>query len=49
MARDPKEYGPDPEAFRPERFIDSAARDPSRVIFGFGRRYVLPLSDSKVS
>lgn len=38
---DPKEY-PDPEVFRPERFLSAPGnrlqRDPSKVTFGFGRR-----------
>ncbi|KAI0628180.1 cytochrome P450 [Trametes polyzona] len=42
ISRDPAVY-PDPEAFRPERFLDgdkpsSGARDPYSYIFGFGRR-----------
>lgn len=41
---DPEVY-PDPEVFRPERFIregrlDVSPRDPFQYIFGFGRRYV---------
>ncbi len=42
MHMDPKEY-PDPEVFRPERFLSAPGnrlqRDPSKVTFGFGRRY----------
>ena len=40
MTRDMKDYAPDPEAFRPERFIAAKARDPTEYVFGFGRRYV---------
>ena len=41
---DPAEY-PDPAEFRPERFIrngkiDTAVRDPFKIVFGSGRRYV---------
>lgn len=38
MSWDGKEYAPDPDAFRPDRFLDSGARDPARYVFGFGRR-----------
>jgi len=38
MSRNEKDYGPDPEAFRPERYLESDARDPSTYVFGFGRR-----------
>lgn len=38
MARSRKDYGPDHDAFRPERFFESGARDPSTYAFGFGRR-----------
>ncbi|KAI0646467.1 cytochrome P450 [Trametes meyenii] len=37
LSRDPEEY-PDPEAFMPERFLDSKTRDPATFIFGAGRR-----------
>ena len=44
MLHDPEEY-PDPEAFKPERYIkdekiDPSVRDPLTIAFGFGRRYV---------
>ncbi|KAI0674473.1 CyP450 monooxygenase [Trametes maxima] len=37
LSRDPEEY-PDPEAFRPERFLNPKTRDPTTFIFGAGRR-----------
>ena len=41
MSRDPAEY-PDPDAFRPDRFLgadkDRWPRDPTEYAFGFGRR-----------
>ena len=40
MSRDMRDYAPDPEAFRPERFIEAKVRDPIEYVFGFGRRYV---------
>jgi cytochrome P450 len=39
MVRDEEGFGPDPEAFRPERFFDPNVRDPGQIIWGFGRRY----------
>jgi hypothetical protein len=46
MTRDEEVY-PDAESFKPERFIkdgdlNKAIRDPRDIVFGFGRRYVLP-------
>ncbi|KAI0753236.1 CyP450 monooxygenase [Daedaleopsis nitida] len=43
-AHDPKIY-PDPDSFKPERFLkddqlDPEVTDPSSIVFGFGRRYV---------
>ena len=41
MSRDPAEY-PDPDAFRPDRFLGTdnskPPRDPVDYVFGFGRR-----------
>ncbi|KAI0832849.1 CyP450 monooxygenase [Trametes gibbosa] len=38
FSRDPEEY-PDPEEFRPQRFLeDPPARDPMTYVFGHGRR-----------
>lgn len=58
MSRDPTAY-PEPEVFLPERFMNdgssvTAAQDPSRLQFGFGRRCVisgssLPCGNSKRS
>ena len=48
MTRNHEDY-PDPEVFRPERFIgadgqiDPTVRDPGSVVFGFGRRYVVSI------
>jgi len=53
MMRNPEEYS-FPEVFRPERFIgedgkiDPAVRDPTTVVFGFGRR-ICPGSDFAMS
>jgi len=38
MSRDMENYGPDPETFRPERFLEAKRRDPFLYVFGFGRR-----------
>lgn len=47
MTRNPADY-PEPEEFRPERFLtmqdgayvrNKAVRNPATVVFGFGRRY----------
>lgn len=44
MTHDPV-FFPDPDTFRPERFMGDRAQDvpfadPSQLVFGFGRRYV---------
>ena len=40
MTRDKREYGEDAGSFRPERFLEgNERRDPSKMAFGFGRRY----------
>lgn len=45
MLRNPDDY-PEPEAFKPERFLDADGnidpnvRDPTMIAFGFGRRCV---------
>lgn len=47
ITHDPTMY-PDPLAFKPERYIaedgsvDCSTNDPSRYVFGFGRRRVFP-------
>jgi len=38
MSRDMSEYAPDPEVFRPERFLEGKPKDPFLYAFGFGRR-----------
>jgi len=38
MVRDKDRYGPDADIFRPDRFIESDLWDPTRLVFGFGRR-----------
>jgi len=38
MSRDMRDYAPDPEVFRPERYLEANLRDPSQFVFGFGRR-----------
>lgn len=43
MSRDEKDYAPDPDVFRPERYLEAELRDPSLYVFGFGRRYVFEL------
>lgn len=44
MSQDPAVY-PEPHIFRPERFLESekganVQRDPARISFGFGRRWI---------
>ena len=40
MSRDSSVY-PDPEVFRPERFLgENPQMDPENIAFGYGRRYV---------
>jgi cytochrome P450 len=39
MVRDKSVYGPDADLFRPDRFLESDLRDPSVIIYGFGRRW----------
>ena len=48
MLRDENDY-PDPESFKPERYLknglpDLSVRDPSTIVFGFGRRWVFSAS-----
>ena len=43
MFRDESDY-PDPESFKPERYLknglpDLTVRDPTTIMFGFGRRW----------
>jgi len=38
MARDRNVYGLDADDFRPERFLEAELRDPTKIVFGFGRR-----------
>ena len=38
MLHDEKMFGPNPEEFRPERFLVPGIADPSSIAFGFGRR-----------
>ena len=43
MLHDEKDY-PDPESFKPERYLkdglpDLTVRDPTTIVFGFGRRW----------
>jgi len=38
MSRNERDYTPDPDAFRPERFLEADVRDPGQYVFGFGRR-----------
>ncbi|KAI8982787.1 CyP450 monooxygenase [Trametes punicea] len=37
LSRDVEVY-PDPEEFRPERFLDTKLKDPATYVFGYGRR-----------
>ena len=44
ILHDPKQY-PEPEEFKPERFLkdgalDPTVKDPDSAAFGFGRRYI---------
>jgi cytochrome P450 len=43
MLHDENDY-PDPESFKPERYLknglpDLTVRDPTTIVFGFGRRW----------
>jgi len=38
MSRNMEDYGPDPDVFRPERFLEKELRHPAQFVFGFGRR-----------
>ena len=51
MLRNEEDYGPNPDAFNPERFLKDGKlnpdiREPSTMAFGFGRRYESPLNIS---
>ena len=51
MLRNEEDYGPNPDAFNPERFLKDGKlnpdiREPSTMAFGFGRRFELPLNIS---
>ena len=44
MLRDEKRFGPNPDEFRPERFLQPGVADPFDFAFGFGRRWVFETS-----